>query len=437
MRAVLRTTLACSLLTLAACGDNSVLPVGASYGPNPTLPAPAPETLPTYNVPSTVGWKEGEGPSPAPGLQVHSFARDLDKPRWLLVLPNGDVLVAESTHKVRWANTHGFGGWLPSLAQRIGGLFASESPDRVTLLRDADGDGVAELKTPYITRVKSPFGMALVGDTLYVAATDALMAYTWQAGATRAGAGRKVIDLPDGAINHHWTKNVIASPDGSKLYVTIGSNSNIGDNGLEAERDRAMIWEVDPTAGTHRVFASGIRNPNGMAWSGDGTLWTVSNERDGLGGDLVPDYLTSVKDGGFYGWPWSYYGPHVDARVTPANPAMAAKATAPDHALGTHTAALGLTFAGNQALGPAFADGVFIGQHGSWNRKPANGYRVIFVPFVNNRPTGMPVEVLTNFLNTDGDARGRPVGVAIDGKGALLVADDGGKRIWRVTAAAP
>jgi glucose/arabinose dehydrogenase len=430
-------TFATALLFLAGCNDNAVLPPNASYGANPTLPPPAEEIWPLYNVPSAVGWKEGEGPAPAPGLRVQSFARDLEHPRWLLVLPNGDVLVAESSHKVKWADSMGFGGWLPSLVQRISGLFAKPSPDRITLLRDADGDGAAELKTPYITGVKSPFGMTLVGDTLYVAATNALMAYPWRAGETQAGAGRKVIDLPEGEINHHWTKNVIASPDGSRLYVTIGSNSNIGDNGLEAERDRAMIWEVDPATGAHRVFASGIRNPNGMAWSGDAVLWTVSNERDGLGGDLVPDYLTSVRDGGFYGWPWSYYGPHVDARVEPANPQMVAKAIAPDYALGTHTASLGLTFANGQALGERFASGVFVGQHGSWNRKPVNGYRVIFVPFVNNRPEGMPVEVLSGFLNGDGDARGRPVGVAIDGKGALLVADDAGNRIWRVTAVTP
>jgi glucose/arabinose dehydrogenase len=264
------------------------------------------------------------------------------------------------------------------------------------------------------------------------------MAYPYRAGALRiTDPGRKVTDLPEGDINHHWTKNVIASPDGSRLYVTIGSNSNIGDNGMEAERDRAMIWEVEPATGQHRVFASGIRNPNGMGWSADGTLWTVSNERDGIGGDLVPDYLTSVRDGGFYGWPYSYFGPHVDRRVEPQNPALVAKAITPDYALGTHTAALGLAFAAGQALGSTYADGVFIGQHGSWNRKPANGYRVIFVRFENNRPVGEPLEVLTGFLNSDGDARGRPVGVAIDTRGGLLVADDAGNRVWRVTANAP
>jgi glucose/arabinose dehydrogenase len=369
---------------------------------------------------------------------VKEFARDLEHPRWLLVLPNGDVLAAESSHKVKWANTMGFGGWLPSLVQRISALWAPESPNRITLLRDSDGDGVAETRNVFLTGLKSPFGMALMGDTLYVANTNALTAYPYREGDTRiTAAGRKVTDLPEGDINHHWTKNVIASPDGSRLYVTIGSNSNIGDNGMEAERDRAMIWEVDPATGRHRVFASGIRNPNGMGWSADGTLWTVSNERDGLGGDLVPDYLTSVRDGGFYGWPYSYFGPHVDRRVEPQNPELVAKAIAPEYALGTHTAALGLTFSTGQTLGPAYAEGVFIGQHGSWNRKPANGYRVIFVRFENNRPVGEPMEVLTGFLNSDGDARGRPVGVAIDTRGGLLVADDGDNKIWRVTAASP
>jgi glucose/arabinose dehydrogenase len=427
-----------ALLFLTACGESALLPVGASYGPHPSLPEPKPEWFPTYNVPATVGWKAGEAPAPAPGLMVKEFARDLEHPRWLLVLPNGDVLAAESRHKVKWANTMGFGGWLPSLVQRISALWAPESPNRITLLRDGDGDGVAETKTVFLTGLRSPFGMTLVGDTLYVANTNALMAYPYRTGETRITAtGRKVTDLPEGDINHHWTKNVIASPDGSRLYVTIGSNSNIGDNGMEAERDRAMIWEVDPATGRHRVFASGIRNPNGMGWSMDGMLWTVSNERDGLGGDLVPDYLTSVRDGGFYGWPYSYFGRHVDRRVEPQNPGLVAKAIAPDYALGTHTAALGLTFSTGQALGPAYADGVFIGQHGSWNRKPANGYRVIFVRFENNRPVGEPFEVLAGFLNSDGEARGRPVGVAIDTRGALLVADDAGNKIWRVTAAGP
>jgi glucose/arabinose dehydrogenase len=438
MPSIRKALLIAALLSLAGCGDNAVLPANVSYGPNPPLPEPKPELFPTYNVPSTAGWKAGEAPAPAAGLMVKEFARELQHPRWLLVLPNGDVLVAESSHKVKWGDTMGFGGWLPSLVQRISALFDSESPNRISLLRDRDGDGVAETKTVFLEGLKSPFGMALVGGTLYVANTNTLMAYPYQAGETRITApGRKIADLPEGEINHHWTKNVIASPDGSRLYVTIGSNSNTGDNGMEAERDRAMIWEVDPASGSHRVFASGIRNPNGMGWSADGVLWTVSNERDGLSGDLVPDYLTSVRDGGFYGWPYSYYGRHVDERVQPQKPELVAKAIAPDYALGTHTAALGLAFSNGQALGPAYAEGVFIGQHGSWNRKPANGYRVIFVRFADNRPVGEPLEVLTGFLNSDGDARGRPVGVAIDGKGGLLVADDAGNKVWRVTANTP
>jgi glucose/arabinose dehydrogenase len=438
MRWILKSLAAAALLPLAACGDNAVLPADASYGPSPALPAPRPELFPTYNVPATVGWKAGEAPTPGAGLMVKEFARDLTHPRWLLVLPNGDVLVAESNHKVQWADTMGFGGWLPSLVQRISARFAPDSPNRITLLRDRDHDGVAETRSVFLEGLNAPFGMALVGDTLYVANTGSLMAYPYQAGETRITApGRKVTDLPEGPIDHHWTKNVIASRDGGKLYVTIGSNSNAGENGMEAERDRAMIWEVDPATGSHRVFASGIRNPNGMGWTADGVLWTVSNERDGRSGDLVPDYLTAVKEGGFYGWPYSYYGRHVDQEVQPQNPQMVAKAIAPDYALGTHTASLGLAFATGQGLGPAYADGVFVGQHGSWNRKPANGYRVIFVPFRNNKPVGKPVEVLGGFLNSDGKARGRPVGVTIDGGGALLVADDGGNKIWRVTAAPP
>jgi glucose/arabinose dehydrogenase len=277
--------------------------------------------------------------------------------------------------------------------------------------------------------------MTLVGDTLYVADTDALLAFPYKAGETKISApGRKVTDLPAGDIDHHWTKNVIASKDGSKLYVSIGSNSNAGENGLAAEQGRADIWEVDPATGAHRVFASGLRNPNGMGWASDGKLWVTVNERDELGGDLVPDYMTSVKDGAFYGWPFSYYGQHVDARVTPQDPAMVAKAIPPDYALGAHTASLGLAFADGAQLGPRFADGVFIGQHGSWNRNPVNGYRVAFVPFKDGKPSGPPVDVLTGFLTDNGDARGRPVGLAIDKSGALLVADDAGNDIWRVTA---
>jgi glucose/arabinose dehydrogenase len=310
------------------------------------------------------------------------------------------------------------------------------SPNRITLLRDADGDGVAETRTVLLEQLNSPFGMALVGDALYIADTDALLRFPYEPNQTRISAkGTKVIDLPAGTINHHWTKNVIDSPDGRKLYVTVGSNSNVGDNGMEAERGRAAFWEVDAATGQHREFATGLRNPNGMGWEPSSqVLWTVVNERDEIGSDLVPDYLTSVKDGAFYGWPYSYYGQHVDVRVSPQRPELVARAIAPDYALVPHTASLGLTFAEGNRLPPLFAHGAFVGQHGSWNRNPRSGYKVIFVPFKGGRPAGSPIDVLTGFVNDQGEAYGRPVGVAIDAKGALLVADDVGNTVWRVTA---
>jgi glucose/arabinose dehydrogenase len=431
MRKVSTLLLLSVALALSACGQNASLSPGTGYGKNPTLPKPKAEFFPTYNVPSNKGWKKGETPTPAPGLSVKAFAKDLKHPRWLYVLPDGDVLVAESNRGPTWSDTMGFGGYVESLMQRIGGLF-TKSVGQITLLRDADGDGVAEAKSLFLSNLNAPIGMVLVDGTLYIANTDALMAYPYKEGETKISAlGRKVTDLPGGPIDHHWTKNVVASRDGTKLYVTIGSNSNAGENGLDVEQDRARIWEVDPKTGAHRTYASGIRNPNGLDWKGD-TLWTVSNERDEFGGDLVPDYLTSVKDGGFYGWPFSYYGQHVDFRVTPQDPAIVAKAIQPDYATGTHTATLGLVFADKAKLGPAFTDGAFIAQHGSWNRKPTNGYRVAFVHFAGDVPTGMPADVLTGFLTEDGDARGRPVGLAIDNSGALLVADDSGNVIWRV-----
>jgi glucose/arabinose dehydrogenase len=316
------------------------------------------------------------------------------------------------------------------------------SANRITLLRDVDGDGVAETRTVFAQYLQSPFGMALVGNDFYVANSDAVVRFAYTPDATHLdGPGTKLVDLPAGPINHHWTKNVIAAGDGGRLYVTVGSNSNVGDNGMAAEEGRAAIWEVDPKTGAHRIFASGLRNPNGMAWTpgpapGSATLWTVANERDEIGSDLVPDYLSSVKDGAFYGWPFSYYGAHVDERVKPPQPDMVARAIAPDYALGPHTASLGLAAARGNALPPAFADGMFIGQHGSWNRKPHSGYKVIFVPFAQGRPAGPPVDVLTGFLSAEGNAQGRPVGLALDKQGALLVADDVGNVIWRVRAAA-
>jgi glucose/arabinose dehydrogenase len=311
------------------------------------------------------------------------------------------------------------------------------SADRITLLRDTNGDGVVDTRTVFLDGLHSPFGMALVGDTFYVANADALMRFPYKAGETHISEpGEKVTDLPGGPINHHWTKNVIASRDGSKLYVSVGSNSNAGDKGIAAEEGRAAIWEIDPKTGSHRIFASGLRNPVGMAWEPvSGALWVAVNERDELGSDLVPDYMTSVRDGAFYGWPYSYYGQHVDERVKPQRPDLVAQAVVPDYALGAHTASLGLTFAQGAKLIPAFAEGAFVGQHGSWNRRPHSGYKVIFVPFHDGEPSGEPMDVLTGFLTSDGEALGRPVGIAIDRQGALLVADDVGNVIWRVSSA--
>jgi len=312
------------------------------------------------------------------------------------------------------------------------------SANRITLLRDTDADGVADQRSVLLDGLNSPFGMALVGHDLFIANTDAVLRFPYAAGDTRiTAAGTQVVALPAGLINHHWTKNIIVSPDQNKLFVTVGSNSNVAERGMAVEAGRAAIWQVDLQSGAHRVFASGLRNPNGLAWEPhSGALWTVVNERDELGSDLVPDYLTSVRDGAFYGWPYSYFGQHVDPRVSPPQPALVARAIAPDYALGAHTAPLGLVSSAGTTLPLAFANGMFIGQHGSWNRRPRSGYKVIFVPFKDGQPNGLPVDVLTGFLSDKGDAFGRPVGVALDRQGALLVADDVGNVIWRVAAQA-
>jgi glucose/arabinose dehydrogenase len=311
---------------------------------------------------------------------------------------------------------------------------AVPSPNRITLLRDADHDGSAEVRTEFLKNLNSPFGMALVGPTLYVANTDGIVAFPYREGDTAiAAAPVPVAALPGGPLNHHWTKNIIASKDGSKLYATVGSNSNVAENGIENETNRAAILEIDLGTKATRLFASGLRNPNGLAWQPDsGVLWTVVNERDELGSDLVPDYLSSVKDGAFYGWPYSYYGQHVDARVTPPRPDLVARAVKPDYALGTHVAPLGLAFYEGSLLPRAYGGGAFVGQHGSWNRKPKNGYNVVFIPFANGMPNGKPVDILTGFVNAEGDAYGRPVGVAVDKAGAVLVADDVGNAVWRI-----
>lgn len=425
---------AAACMTLSACGGPQALPPEVGFGPNPTLPAPSNRLVPQVNVADAVGWPEGRTPTPAEGLKVQAFASGLDHPRWLYRLPNGDLLVAETNAPPKpEGKKGGIRGWFQGLFMKKAGARVP-SADRITLLRDADGDGVAEMKTPFLTDLYSPFGMVLVGSTLYVANADAVVAFPYEEGQTSIIApGRKVVDLPAGR-NHHWTKSLVASPDGSKLYVGVGSNSNIAENGMEEERDRAAILEIDPAAGTRRVYASGLRNPVGMDWNPtSGALWVSVNERDELGPDLVPDYMTSVRPGAFYGWPWSYYGQIVDERVEPRNPDMVARAMKPDYALGSHTASLGLAFSQGTLLPERFRSGAFVGQHGSWNRDPRNGYQVIFVPFAGAMPDGMPIPVLTGFLNEDGEAMGRPVGVTFDKGGALLVADDVGNVIWRVS----
>jgi glucose/arabinose dehydrogenase len=434
-----RIAIAAALLVAAAGAaatascESARLDVAEGYGPNPTLPEPVKSRIPTVNIARATGWPAGAMPTPAAGLAVTEFAGGLDHPRWMHVLPNGDVLVAES-NKPAPAKKGGIKAWVTKKVMERAGA-GVPSANRITLLRDADGDGRAEVKTPFLTGLSSPFGMALVGSTLYVANADSLVAFPYAAGATRIDAApRKIADLPAGR-NHHWTKSLVTSRDGSRLYVGVGSNSNVAEHGLDEEHNRAAILEIDPATGGTRVFASGLRNPVGMDWApGTGALWVAVNERDEIGSDLVPDYMTSVRPGGFYGWPWSWYGDHVDTRVKPPRPDMVAKSIKPDYALGAHTASLGLTFSEGARLGPRFASGVFIGQHGSWNRKPRSGYKVIFVPFAGARPLGAPVDVLTGFLSDGGDARGRPVGVEIARDGSLLVADDVGNKVWRVSA---
>ena len=421
----------------AACGGSTQQPVEAGEGPTPVLPAPEKSLIPTVNIAPARSWTAGATPTPAAGLKVAAFARGLDHPRWLYVLPNGDVLVAETDAPEKPDDTKGLSGWVHRMVMKRAGSGRRPSANRITLLRDTDGDGIADTRTVFLQGLNSPFGMALVGNDFYVADTDAVLRFPYQPGQTQITApGAKLVDLPAGTINHHWTKSLIASPDGGKLYVGVGSNSNAGENGIEAEKDRAAVWEIDTHSGEHRVFASGLRNPVGLAWTpGGGPLWVAVNERDELGSDLVPDYMTSLREGAFYGFPYSWYGSHVDDRVKPQNPDLVAKAIAPDYALGPHTASLGLCAAQQTALPPPYRNGMFVGQHGSWNRKPRSGYKVIFVPFADGKPDALPVDVLTGFLDGEGDAQGRPVGVSLDSRGALLVADDVGNVIWRVSSA--
>lgn len=406
------------------------------YGVSPDLVEPSVGLLPTVNPAKAVGWNQDARPTAANGMRVNAFASNLDHPRNLLILPNGDVLVAESNGPATEGGFSGIKGWVAEKMMAYAGA-GGASPDRITLLRDTDNDGVADVQTVFISDLHSPYGMALVGDDLYVANADALVRYPYTEGATTITApAEHVAPLPGGPLNHHWTKNLIASSEGDVLYVAVGSNSNIGENGVEAEHHRAAILSVDPRTGATTVFADGLRNPVGMAWEPQtGVLWTVVNERDELGDQLVPDYLTSVEQGAFYGWPYSYWGHNVDTRVSPQQPERVATARAPDYALGAHTASLGLAFYAHSAL-PALSGMAIIGQHGSWNRAQPSGYKVIAVPFENGRPVGEPVDVLSGFLNAQGQAQGRPVGVAVDGLGAVLVADDAGNTIWRVSAAA-
>ena len=424
-----------ALLALTACATQASAPGTAGTGSQPVLPAPQQRLLPTLNIAPAQGWPEGATPVAAAGLAVTAFARQLDHPRWLYVLPNGDVLVAETNAPPRPGDGPGLKGWIMRQFMRRAGA-GGVSADRITLLRDSDGDGVVDLRSVLLSGLHSPFGMALAGDTLYVANTDAIVAFPYRTGDTQLAArGRQLVALPAGPINHHWTKNLIASADGKRRYVTVGANSNAGENSLEAEAGRASIWEVDASNGATRILASGMRNPNGLAWEPSrGALWAVVNERDELGNDLVPDYLTAVQDGGFYGWPYSYYGQHIDARVQPPRPDLVAHALTPDYGLGAHTASLGLAWSAGNSLPATFSVGMFIGQHGSWNRRPHSGYKVVFVPFREGHPDGAMIDVLSGFLSVRGKAFGRPVGVAIDRRGGLLVADDVGNVIWSVTS---
>lgn len=418
-----------------SCGSAARLPLAAGTGVQPVLPPPNRSLIPVINVATAKGWAQGATPTAADGMSVAAFASGLDHPRWLYVLPNGDVLVAETNGPPRPKNNKGIRGWFFKRFQKKAGG-AVPSANQITLLRDRNGDGIVETRSIFLKGLHSPFGMVLVGNVIYVANTDALVSFPYEQDQTEIkAAATKIIDLPAGPLNHHWTKNVVASRDGTKLYVAIGSNSDAGENGIEVETERAAIWEVDPFARSHRVFASGLRNPVGMSFEPEsGSLWTSVNERDELGSDLVPDYMTAVRDGAFYGWPYSYYGQNVDPRVKPPRPDLVATAVAPDYALGAHTASLGLAFSQGSTLPARFRSGVFVGQHGSWNRKPRSGYKVIFVAFVAGRPVGAPIDVLTGFLDSRGGAMGRPVGVVMDKSGGLLVADDVGNAIWRVTS---
>lgn len=424
-------------LSVAACAAPTTEPVSVAMGVNPVIEKPQATLLPTLKIAEAVGWGAGQTPMAAQGLEVTAFATGLDHPRWLNVLPNGDVLVAETNAPPKPDDGKGIKGYFMGEAMKKAGA-ATPTANRITLLRDGNRDGIAETRSVFLANLNSPFGMALAGDRLYIANTDSVVGVPYAKGDLKSSAPPlKLVDLPAGTLNHHWTKSLIASKDGRKLYATVGSNSNAAENGIDKEEGRAAIWEIDRVTAQKRIFASGLRNPNGLGWEPvSGKLWTAVNERDELGHNLVPDYITSVQDGGFYGWPWSYFGQTVDTRVKPERPDMVAKAIAPDYALGAHTASLGLAFATGAKLGSQFTSGAFIGQHGSWNRDPFSGYKVIYVPFADGKPVGEAVDVLTGFIDAEKEiAYGRPVGVAVAGDGSLLVADDVGNTIWRVAKA--
>lgn len=428
-----------SLPILAGCGeDGADFDVSRQIGPDPVLPEPSAELLPDMKIAEVVGWQESEKPDVPENLVVAAYARDLVNPRTVHTLPNGDVLVVQGRAppgKPVSRPKDMIRDWIMSMARGGGGGPEKES-NLITLLRDTDRDGQVDERRDLLTGLNSPFGVAWTKGTLYVAAADAILAYPYELGQAEITDAPSVLTpLPGGPINHHWTKDLALSPEGRFLYASVGSNSNVGERGLEAEKGRAAIWQVDRETGAARVFASGLRNPNGLTFHPEtGALWTVVNERDELGPNLVPDYMTSVQEGGFYGWPWSYFGDHVDERVHPPRPEMVEKAIVPDYALSSHVAALGLAFTNGSAMPQPYANGAFVGMHGSWNRNTFNGYKVVYIPFENGRPAGMAEDVVTGFLDGD-QARGRPVGVAIDGTGALLIADDAGNTVWRVAAA--
>jgi glucose/arabinose dehydrogenase len=425
---------AVSGLALAGCNQEAGDPK-TQIGANPVLPEPQQYLLPPMHIAEAVKWGN-DTPTVPQGMQVHALATGLAHPRSLYVLPDGDILVVETSGPKAPVNRP------KDLVMRWVQSFAgsgAKGGNRITLLRDIGADGAAKTRTVFLDHLNSPFGVALVGNDLYVADTDAILRFPYVDGETNITApGTKLTDLPGGPIDHHWTKSLLASADGSKLYVGVGSNSNIAENGMEAERERAAIWEVDRTSGAHRVYASGVRNPTGLQWEPQsGKLWAIANERDELGPDLVPDYLTSVRDGGFYGWPYSYYGQHLDPRVMPQRPDLVASAISPDYALSSHVAPLGVAFYTGSNLPAAYRGGAFVGEHGSWDRTPLNGYKVVYVPFSGGHPSGTAQDVVTGFLDADDHARGRPVGLAVDKSGGLLIADDLGDTVWRMTAAMP